>query len=91
MKILIPILKIAVICLLIYKSLFNAFLFLVAGMWIIPFLLLILFAYLCKSLVTQSIALNKYYKSFKHFDGQGKLFKFKKSAKISKQYSTETV
>lgn len=91
MKILVPILKIAVICWLIYKSLFNAFLFLIAGMWIIPVLLLTLFVYLCKSLVTESITLNNRYKSFKHFDCREKLSRFKIPAKISKRFSSETV
>ncbi len=91
MKFLFSVAKTAVICLLIYKSLFNAFLFLVSGMWIITVLLLILFAYLCKSLFAESIKLSDFYKSFKRFDWKEKLPKLKFGVKTSKRFSSETI
>ncbi|RYY06025.1 MAG: hypothetical protein EOP43_07470 [Sphingobacteriaceae bacterium] len=91
MKILFAIIKTAVICILIYKSLFYAFLFVVSGLWIVTALLLILFAYLCKSLLTEFLVLNNFYKSFKHFEWREKLPKIKFKTKISKRFFPETV
>jgi hypothetical protein len=90
MKTLFAILKTAVICFLIYKSLFYAFLFIVSGMWIITALLLILFAYLSKSLFVQALVLQNAYKSFKHFNWKEKLPKINLRTKISKRFSSET-
>ncbi|MVN22601.1 hypothetical protein [Mucilaginibacter arboris] len=96
MKNLFSILKTVVICFLIYKSLFYAFLFLVSGMWIITVLLLILFAYLCTSLFTEGIRINNYLKSFKqqqsfkHIDWKEKFSKPNLISKISKRFSSET-
>ncbi len=91
MKITFSILKLAVISFLIYKSLFNSFLFLIAGMWIIPFLLLTLFVYLCKSFWAEANILAKYYKSFPQFSLKYKLLKTNLIQKPSKIYSSETV
>lgn len=91
MKFLFSVAKTATVCFLIYKSLFNAFLFLVAGMWIIPVLLLILFAYLCKSLFSECVKLNSFYKNFKRFNWKEKLQKLKFGVKTSKRFSSETV
>ncbi len=90
MKTLFAAVKTAVICILIYKSLFYAFLFIVSGMWIITALLLILFAYLSKSLFAEVVVLNNSYKSFKHSDWKLKLPKLKFRIKISKRFSSET-
>ncbi len=90
MKNLFSIIKTAVICFLIYKSLFYSVLFLVSGMWIITVLLLILFAYLCKSLFAEVVKLNAFYKSFPQSEWQKKLFKLKPAFKISKRFSSET-
>lgn len=97
MKNLLSVAKTAVICFLLYKSLFYSFLFLVSGMWIITVLLLILFGYLCKSLLAEAMALNNFYKSFKqyhsfkHLYWKDKLPKLHLRSKISKRYSSETV
>ena len=96
MKNIFSVIKTAVICFLIYKSLFYSFLFLVSGMWIITVLLLTLFAYLCKSLFTEVVQLNIYFKSFKqpqsfkHFDWKEKFAKLKPAAKAGKHFSSET-
>ena len=96
MKNLLPVAKTAVICFLLYKSLFYAFLFLVSGMWIITVLLLILFGYLCSSLFKEAVKLTQIYKSFKryksykHFAWREKLPRLQVRSKISKQYSSET-
>ncbi|MGI4728403.1 MAG: hypothetical protein ACRYGB_07515 [Janthinobacterium lividum] len=91
MKIVYSTLKIAVISFLIYKCLFNSFLFLIAGMWIIPFLLLILFAYLCKSFLGEASIIARYFKSFPQSGWKEKLFKFSFKSKISKRLTSETV
>ena len=96
MKNLLPVAKTAVICFLLYKSLFYAFLFLVSGMWIITVLLLILFGYLCSSLFKEAVKLTqlyksfKQYKSYKHFAWREKLPRLQVRSKISKQYFSET-
>jgi hypothetical protein len=96
MKNLLSVAKTAVICFLIYKSLFYSFLFLVSGMWIITVLLLILFGYLCSSLFKEAIRLNQFYKSFKqyksykHFAWREKLPRVEVRTEISKRYSSET-
>lgn len=96
MKILFSVAKTAVICFLLYKSLFYAFLFLVSGMWIITVLLLILFSYLCISLIAQTVRMINFYKNFKqhksytHLDWKERLHKIRFRTKISKHYSSET-
>ncbi len=96
MKNLFSVAKTAIICFLIYKSLFYSFLFLVSGMWIITVLLLILFAYLSSSLFKEAVELNNFYKSFKqhksykHLDWKERLHKIRFRTKISKHYSQET-
>ena len=93
MKILFSLAKTAVICFLLYKSLFYAFLFLVSGMWIITVLLLILFGYLCSNLFKEALRLNQFYKNFtqyksyKHLALKVKLPKLQIRTKVSKQYS----
>lgn len=90
MKNLFCILKSAVVCFLIYKSLFYAFLFLIAGMWLVTTLLIILCGYLCKTLFTDVVKLNIIYKSFQHFDWKEKLIRIKPAPKLTKQFSSET-
>jgi len=91
MKNLFSLAKTAVICFLIYKSLFYSFLFLVSGLWIITVLLLILFAYLCKSLIAEAISLRKFYKNYQHTNLREKFSKVNFKTKTSKRFSSETV
>ncbi len=91
MKMLFSVLKTAVICFLIYKSLFYSFLFLVSGMWIITVLLLILFAYLSKSLFAEAVILKNFYKNYPHINLKKKFSKVNFKPKTSKRFSSETV
>ncbi len=91
MKIAFSILKIAVICFLIYKCLFNSFLFLIAGMWIIPFLLLILFVYLCKSFLAEAGLIARHFKSFPQLNLKDKLPKLNFKNKFAKHFTSETI
>lgn len=90
MKNLFCIVKTAVICFLIYKSLFYSFLFLVSGMWLVTTLLIILCGYLCKTLFVDALRLTDIYKSFQHFDWKEKFTRFKPVPKLNKQFSSET-
>ena len=90
MKITFSILKLAVISFLIYSCLFNSFLFLIAGLWIIPFLLLILFAYLCKSFLGEAILIMRYFKSFPQFDLKFKFPKINLVHRFGKRFTSET-
>ena len=65
MKTLFAAIKTTILSFLAYRALYYSFIFLISGMWIITLLLLILFIYLSRSIVMESVCLLKTYKSFK--------------------------